>query len=110
MLYIEGNTIRLTRGDTAYLTVPIRLATDEEYIMDKGDTLILSVKKSLRDETYAFQKRVEGENTIHIEPIDTEHMEFGKYKYDLQLNTSGGDVFTLIEVDTFELLPEVTRT
>lgn len=108
MLYIEGNMIKLTRGDTAYLTVPIQIATGEEYSMQNGDTLTMSVKKSIKDETYAFQKISVGENTIHIEPADTEQLAFGKYKYDLQLTTTDGDIYTLIEVDTFELMPEVT--
>ena len=108
MLYIEGNTIKLTRGDTAYLTVPIKLATEEEYTMQSGDTLVMSVKKSINDEHYAFQKQATNGNTIHIEPADTEQLAFGKYKYDIQLNTADGDVYTLIDVDVFELLPEVT--
>ena len=56
MLYIEGNTIRLTRGDTAYLHIP--LATPEgTYEISSTDTLTLSVKKTTRDTEYIFQKR-----------------------------------------------------
>lgn len=112
MLYIEGNSIRLTRGDTAYLTVPIFIKVNgentEEYTMQPDDTLTLSVKKAVRDVEYCFQKVTTGTNTIHILPQDTAELAFGKYKYDVQLVTAGGDVFTLIEVDNFELLQEVT--
>jgi hypothetical protein len=108
MLHIEGNTIKLTRGDTAYLTVPIKSATGEEYALQNGDTLVMSVKKTVNDAKYALQKLAVNGNTIHIEPADTAQLEFGKYKYDLQLNKANGDVYTLIEVDTFEILQEVT--
>ena len=109
MLYVlPDKTIRLTRGDTAYLTIPITTATEEEYVMAAGDTLTLSVKKSLSDTKYLMQKTVVGANTLKIEPSDTNALAFTKYKYDVQLTTEGGDVFTIIDVSVFEILPEVT--
>ena len=107
MLYIEGTTIRMTRGDTVYLTVPLTSAT-EAYEMSATDTLTLSVKKSERDAEYIFQKISEGSNAFHIEPSDTAQLAFGKYKYDVQLNTGDGDVYTVIPPSTLELLTEVT--
>lgn len=108
MLYISGNNIKLTRGDTAYLTVPITMENGEEYAIQSGDTLIMSVKKSINDAEYCFQKFIQNDTTIHIEPVDTEMLSFGKYRYDIQLNKANGDVYTLIDVATFEILPEVT--
>lgn len=108
MLYISGNDIKLTRGDTAYLTVPIKMDNGEEYAMQNGDTLILSVKKNVKELEYGFQIFVQNDNTIHIKPEDTEKLDFGKYKYDIQLNKADGDRFTLIDVSMFEILPEVT--
>lgn len=108
MLYIIGNTIKLTRGDTAYLTIPLTLATGEEYIMQSADELVLSVKEHVLDTQPIMQKRVTGGNTFHIEPNDTANLFFGKYQYDIQLNTASGDVYTVIDVDTFEILQEVT--
>ena len=108
MLYVKGNTISMTRGDTAYLTIPITTSTGEEYTMGSEDILTLSVKESVDDETYVLQKEVIGTNAVHIEPKDTADLPFGKYKYDVQLTMANGDVFTIIEVSTFKLLPEVT--
>lgn len=108
MLYIDGNNIKLTRGDTAYLTVPIKTALGEDYVVQAGDTLTLSVKKKSTDNNYVFQKVLDGSNTFHIEPQDTAGIEFGKYKYDIQLNTANGDVYTIIDVSTFTILEEVT--
>lgn len=108
MLYISGNTIRLTRGDTAYLTIPITSDTDEPYEMKDTDTLTLSVKRRIADTEYCFQKVSTGNNIFHIEPNDTKHLKFGSYKYDIQLENMDGDVYTVVPVSDFEILQEVT--
>ena len=102
-------TIQLTRGDTARLTVTITNETTKgEYTLDAADVLTLTVKKNIEDETPAIQKTITGETTFHIEPQDTAQLAFGAYKYDVQLTTTGGDVYTIIEPTTFELMKEVT--
>ncbi|MBQ2768103.1 MAG: hypothetical protein IJF49_08530 [Clostridia bacterium] len=109
MLYLEGNTIRLTRGDTAFLSVPIvRADTGEPYDLAEGDTLEFSLKKYTSDEEPIFQKKIIGGNTFTIRPDDTSGLRFGKYKYDVQLTTAQGHVFTVIEASVFEVMEEVT--
>ena len=110
MLYIKSDgTIRLTRGDTARLTVPITNEVDEkEYELQEGDTLKITVKKDCNDEEPCLQKIVTGGNTFHIEPKDTADMKFGKYKYDVELETAAGDVYTVIEPSIFEVMQEVS--
>ena len=110
MLHVEyDGTIQLTRGDTARLTVTIANEADgNEYAIQSGDTLTLTVKKAVTDAEPSIQKVLTGAATFHIEPKDTAQLEFGKYKYDVQLTTAGGDVYTVIEPTTFEILQEVT--
>lgn len=109
MLYIDDKTIKLTRGDTARLTVPIvNLANNGEYTMESGDILYFTVKKTAKDTDFLFQKSVTGSNSIHIRPEDTANLSFGKYKYDVQLTTATGDVYTVIEPSTFEVMEEIT--
>jgi hypothetical protein len=109
MLYIDDKTIKLTRGDTARLTVPIvNLANNGEYTMESGDILYFTVKKTAKDSDFLFQKSVTGSNSIHIRPEDTADLSFGKYKYDVQLTTATGDVYTVIEPSTFEVMEEIT--
>lgn len=110
MLYIESNNvIRLTRGDTAKLTVPIENDLDNSsYVMDELDTLTFTIKKSVKDNENLVQKVVTGSNNFHIKPEDTDSLPFGKYVYDVQLTTAGGDVYTVIEPTSFEILSEVT--
>lgn len=110
MLHIKAdNTIELTRGDTAYIEVPLVYSdTGDAYEMKAGDTLTLSVKRTVKDIECCFSKVAEGTNMFKILPEDTTDCEFAKYKYDVQLNTADGDVFTVIEPACFTILPEVT--
>jgi hypothetical protein len=110
MLYIENDgVVRLTRGDTARISVSaINEVTNEPYIFESGDTLTLTVKKSTKDVAPLVQKIITGSNTFSIDPADTSSLSFGKYKYDVELKNSNGDVYTIIEPTIFEILPEVT--
>ena len=106
----NDNSIELTRGDSAYIRVPIFLNNGEgdEYFLDPLDKLIFSLKKSISDTEYAFQKKLTGDNVFHIEPKDTKDLEYGSYRYDVELITKTGDVFTVIPPTSFKLTSEVT--
>lgn len=110
MLYVhDDNSIQLTRGDTARILVPIvNDATNASYEMDDSDKLTLTIKKRPRDSECLLQKVITGSNHFHILPSDTSNLQFGKYYYDIELTTAVGDVYTVIEPATFELLKEVT--
>lgn len=110
MLYIDNdNTIHLTRGDTARISVPItNEQTGTDYELTDKDTLILTIKKRETDSTSLLQKIINGSSTFYIQPIDTKDLAFGKYVYDVQLTTEAGDVYTVIVPTTFEILKEVT--
>lgn len=105
----EDNSIQLTRGDTAYLQVPIYDdVTGEEYKMAEGDILTFSVKRNINDTVYCFQKVSVGNNTFKIEPEDTKEHDFALYKYDVQLATASGDIYTVIAPTVFKICTEVT--
>ena len=110
MLYVEADgIIRLTRGDSAKIMVTIENdIIGENYEIAEDDTLTLTVKKNVKDTEALVQKIIVGSNTFYIRPEDTAALSFGKYKYDVQLKTAEGDVYTVIVPTTFELLQEVT--
>ncbi len=110
MLYVNTDgTIQLTRGDTARLIVAIKNDLDGSgYELNADDVLRLTIKKTVNDSTPAVQKTVVGSCKFHIEPEDTQELAFGKYLYDVELTTSGGDVYTVIVPTVFEILKEVT--
>lgn len=111
MLYVDekDHSIKLTRGDTARFNVDIVSSiSGENYAIQSEDTLTMTVKKSVKDDVFCFQKTVTGSTSLHVEPNDTKTLPFGKYVYDVQLNTANGDVYTIIEPASFEVLKEVT--
>lgn len=110
MLYVDSDgTIQLTRGDTARFNLTIRNNVSQtDYEIQPDDTLIMSIKKSVRDVEPAVQLSIKGSSVFHIHPGDTSNLAFGKYLYDVQITTGDGDVYTVIGPTTFELLKEVT--
>lgn len=112
MLYIsDDGTIQLTRGDTARLSVGIENElTNEPYAIRSGDILTFSVKKTVKDSEYCFQKKITGTDLFKIEPEDTSTLAFGDYKYDIQIDTEDGDRYTVLGPATFKLLAEVTTS
>lgn len=110
MLYVDSSTgiIRLTRGDTARFNVTIKNGSSGEYEMQDSDTLTMTVKRKSTDATSLLSKTIQGATQFYIEPADTEGFAFGKYKYDVELRTEAGDVYTIIEPTDFEIMAEVT--
>lgn len=105
----ENGVIKLTRGDTAYLKVDIvNDLSGEPYEMDPNDTLTLTVKRTVKDTEICFQKTIKGSTEFKIEPEDTVHCSFAKYKYDVQLKRTNGDVHTVVVPTYFCILEEVT--
>ena len=101
--------IQLTRGDTARLTVDITYDDGGAYEVKESDVLTLTVKKNYEDTEPLIEKEVTGSNLFHIKPEDTASLAFGKYKYDVQLTTAEGDVYTVVDDKVFNVCKEVSR-
>ena len=107
MLKISNdNTISLTRGDTARITLAVKKAdgTDYDY---SADTVLFTIKKNVHASESLLQKVVT-DGAVYIAPVDTAELAYGEYAYDVQLTTQSGDVCTIIAPAKFILEPEVT--
>ena len=104
----EDNSIELTRGDTARLSVTVTNDDGEECDIRGTDTLTLSIKKKVKDSEALVTKMIIGSSTFHIEPKDTAGLPFGGYVYDVQMTTAEGDVYTVITPSEFKIAEEVT--
>lgn len=105
----ENGGIRLTRGDTAkFMFTIVNQLTKEPYVIKETDKITFTVKKTVRDTQYCFQKEVIGTDRFAVLPSDTEPYPFGVYYYDLQLTKENGEVYTVIPPTSFEIMPEVT--
>lgn len=111
MFDIKNNAIFLTRGDSAYITIDIKDASGDSYILNDGDVIKVQVRTAPNNGELLFQGTIEeinGEHVWHILPIDTFHAEVTTYWYDAQICLANGDVFTFIPASKFKLLDEVT--
>lgn len=112
MLRIKGNSIYLTRGDTAVFTLTVYYpgSGKEEYVPQDGDVIYFTVRAEAKqkDETdYVIQKIFDG-GSITILPSDTKDLDYGDYVYDVQITTAEGVVNTIITESAFILEDEVT--
>lgn len=107
MYRISGNTIKLTRGDSFYCEVGI--AQDgTPYVPVEGDVIKFVLKKG-HDDAALITKIIPNDTLIlHLEPNDTKTLEFGTYRYDVELTFANGDVDTFINNEVFILAPEVS--
>ena len=106
-LNVIDDNINLTRGDSADLIVTIRDAGGNVYEMQSGDILTFTVKVNCNTDDITIQK-VRTNNIVTLLPSDTENLAYGSYWYDVQLTTSGDDIYTVIPPHRFNITPEVT--
>lgn len=100
--------IRLTRGDSAEFEINVVYENGERYILNQGDKLTFTIKKKTTDKNSLISKKADITGFVKIEPKDTEGFNFGVYKYDVELTTEKGDVYTVIPPTDFHICEEVT--
>lgn len=103
------NKIMLTKGDSASLFVGVVDLLDEEYHVNEDDIISMTIRKDADDEDVILYLIASNDNYIIFNPDDTKNLKAGYYIYDIQLETSEGEVYTIIPESTFELMREVTR-
>ena len=108
---INGNDIRMIRGDTERLTVTCQLSDGTERPFEEGDTITLTVAWPLGETV--LQKTVtsfqEGAAMFLISHADTNELIPAEYDYDVQLTARDGTVATIIPPAHFVLEGDVTR-
>ena len=107
MFYVNGTDIKLTRGDNATLAVDLKNADGSTYTLQANDKLYLSVSQGGKS-TPLLQIIADNEGIFRFVPSDTKSMNFGKYRYDIQLTMADGEIYTVIPVSIFEILEEIT--
>lgn len=108
MFYINGSNVSLTRGDSCYIRVDVM-----GYELQDGDTLTLSIKTDTDATTpYLVNKTITINHTdpvFEFVPTDTKTLEYGTYKYDVQLDTIDGGRYTIVPPSDFVIMEEVTH-
>ena len=89
----NDNNIMLTRGDTAVIDLAITI--DGEPYNYSNDLVQFTVKKDTVTSDKILQKTFNG-TSITIDPADTSGLDYQTLKYDVQIITQSGNVFTVI--------------
>lgn len=103
----EENHIRLTRGDSAILSLSIEGENGEPYVPTDADLILLTVKHTTREKAVLIQKRLM-DGAFRLTPEDTKNLDYWRYVYDVQLVQENGFTSTVIAPAVFEICEEVT--
>lgn len=117
---VKGTTIYLTRGDSLVLQVVILRKQDgkeEIYTPVEGDTIRFALKRDKMNPEktrYLDAKPLIIKNVpyrtliLRLDPEDTKWLDFGSYRYDLEITfANSGLVDTFISDAQLILTPEV---
>ena len=110
MLTINGSTIRLTRGDSAIIEITLAYQDGTAFKPERGDEIRFALKKNYADSKTLLKIEVPTEELpllLRFRPSDTKRLDYGSYKYDLQLTRADGTVDTFIDRATFIVTEEV---
>lgn len=101
--------IIMTRGDTLRAKITIRYSVNEpEYNFQEGDQIRFCLKKYAKDKDPILIKDIPIDTLVlEIEPNDTNKLSFGEYRYEIELRTAFGDVYTVIENRILLITPEL---
>lgn len=101
----ENNNIKITRGDSAELTIALKDAEGETYDYSE-DVVKFGVKRSAFDTSCVIEKTVTDSKVV-LTPADTETLEFGDYLYDVEVRHTNEseevEVYTPISAARFTI-------
>lgn len=105
---------KMVRGTTQNIAITILNDDGTVYELQNSDKLIFGVKLNPESTEYDIKKTATAENEqddgyiIKLTPEDTQHLSFGRYCFDVGLQTSDGDFYMVIDCDDFMITKAVT--
>ena len=104
----KDKKIILTKGDSATIQVSAYDNDGNEYEIKSTDVVTMKVKETPNSETTSISKTADANNIITILPNDTSSLTAGTYVYDIQLVTAENNVYTIIPMNYFEIIEEIS--
>lgn len=99
MLKIEGNEIKVTRGDSLAIELTLKKG-DEEYIPEEGDKIRFAISDRYKGEAgykLHLTKEIPHDTMlIRLTPQETSDFRYKKYNYDIEITYASGEVDTFI--------------
>ena len=114
MLKLQKNKIIMTRGDSAYFGLKVKIPQFpyEEYKLKENDKCVFTCRKlqfwieGEQENPILFQFEIE-KDLVKILPEYTRELPYGDYYYDIELTMGDGQVHTIIEPTLLKLTREV---
>lgn len=106
--------INIIRGTTNDLSLSIEDENGEQYTLQDGEKIIFGVKSNAENSDYDIVKTltsadmVDGICTIKLTPADTAELAFGRYYFDIGLQTAD-DYYMIVPCDEFYICKAVTQ-
>ena len=106
--------INIIRGTTNEFSLSIEDESGEQYTLQAGEKIIFGVKKNAENSDYNIVKTltsadiVDGICTIKLTPTDTAQLAFGRYYFDIGLQTEDGDYYMIVPCDEFYICKAIT--
>ena len=102
MFEIKDDDIKISRGDSSgTFSAALTDADGQPYELQPGDTLVLRVKKRVKDESAVVEITADSDMQFEFTPAHTEDLKPGLYKYQLCLRSEPDSVFRPISVHNF---------
>jgi len=107
MFQIEGQTITLTRGDTASIQpIPTVIATGRPYVFQSGDVVKFRIRRLPDCGEIELEKDcfIDLENnicTLTLHPEDTEGLQMTEYRYEFELVDTDGAKYRFVANQKF---------
>lgn len=102
---IQGNCVRLTRGDTFSVPVVVTNPDGTPYKMQDGDVIRFKLTTKPGG-LVLITKYIGQEMILTLEPSDTSILPCGMYFFDMQMTFAGGAVDTFLVEGTFIISAE----
>lgn len=105
--------INIIRGTTNDLSLSIEDENGEQYTLKDGEKIIFGVKENAENSDYNIVKMltsadiVDGICTIKLMPTDTAELAFGRYYFDIGLQTAD-DYYMIVPCDEFCVCKAIT--
>lgn len=106
--------INIIRGTTNDFSLSIEDENGEQYTLKDGEKIIFGVKSNAENSDYDIVKTltsadmVDNAYTIKLTPTDTAELAFGRYYFDIGLQTADGNYYMVIPCSEFYIKKAVT--
>ena len=106
--------ISIIKGTTNEFNLSIEDESGEQYTLKDGEKIIFGVKENAENSDYDIVKMltsadvVDSTYIIKLTPADTSSLQFGRYYFDVGLQTAGGDYYMIVPCDEFYVCKAIT--